>query len=174
MFKSSSSLLVILLAASGFASGHEKQRDAGSTPLEGNAVSSSQTTESTDKNNSSGNTGSSANQRGAQQIANNKEQEPKAQRSRPLQGVKGSTQPHNKTTAQGSLQKSTPGSESSGASVISTDSLPVGSSTATPVGSGKTVSESQYPTTQGSGGMGSGSASSPTGPVPGPTNGLGR
>ncbi len=64
-------------------------------------------------------------------------------------------------------------SQSSGSSVTSTDSLPLGSATRIERGAGGPT-ESQYPTSQGSGSMGSGSTGSPTGPAPGPVNGIGR
>lgn len=63
--------------------------------------------------------------------------------------------------------------QSSGSSVISTDSLPIGSATEIERGAGGPT-ESQYPTSQGSGSMGSGSTGAPTGPDPGPTIGIGR
>lgn len=62
---------------------------------------------------------------------------------------------------------------SRGSSVISTDSLPIGSAGSIERGAGGPT-ESQYPTTQGSGSMGSGVTGSTTGPAPGPTNGIGR
>ncbi|WP_334186348.1 hypothetical protein [Noviherbaspirillum sp.] len=58
----------------------------------------------------------------------------------------------------------------SGRSVVTTDSLPIGST-------GEfdgTISESKYPTSVGYGSMGSGLTGSPTGPAPGPVNGMGR
>lgn len=64
-------------------------------------------------------------------------------------------------------------SQSSGSSVISTDSLPIGSATQVERGAGGPT-ESQYPTTQGSGSMGSGVTGAPTGPDTGPTIGIGR
>lgn len=62
-------------------------------------------------------------------------------------------------------------SESSGSSVTTTDDLPIGS---TGDRKGKTVSESQYPTSPGSGSTGSGVTGTPVGPDPGPTFGIGR
>ncbi|WP_420473728.1 hypothetical protein [Noviherbaspirillum sp. ST9] len=63
-----------------------------------------------------------------------------------------------------------PVTDSSGSSVITTDSLPIGSAP----DKDSTITESQYPTSPGSGSMGSGVTGSPTGPAPGPTNGIGR
>lgn len=63
-----------------------------------------------------------------------------------------------------------PVGDSSGSSVITTDSLPIGSTG----DRGNTISESDYPTSVGSGSMGSGATGSPAGPAPGPTNGIGR
>lgn len=63
-----------------------------------------------------------------------------------------------------------PVGDSSGSSVITTDSMPIGSAG----DRGKTISESDYPTSVGSGSMGSGATGSPAGPAPGPTNGIGR
>lgn len=63
-----------------------------------------------------------------------------------------------------------PVTESSGSSVVTTDSLPLGSIPERD----DTISESRYPTSPGSGTMGSGVTGSPTGPGPGPTNGIGR
>lgn len=64
--------------------------------------------------------------------------------------------------------------QSSGSSVISTDSLPIGSATEIERGAGGPT-ESQYPTSQGSGGVGSGVTGVPTGPEPaGPAIGIGR
>lgn len=63
-----------------------------------------------------------------------------------------------------------PAADSSGSSVITTDSMPIGSTG----DRGKTISESDYPTSVGSGSMGSGVTGSPVGPAPGPTNGIGR
>lgn len=61
--------------------------------------------------------------------------------------------------------------ESSGPSgVITTDSLPIGS---TGERDGP-ISGSGYPSSPGVGGMGSGATGSPTGPRPGPTTGIGR
>ncbi|WP_151635075.1 hypothetical protein [Noviherbaspirillum aerium] len=59
---------------------------------------------------------------------------------------------------------------SSGSSVITTDSMPIGTSG----DRDRTISESDYPTSVGSGSMGSGATGSPAGPAPGPTNGIGR
>lgn len=66
-----------------------------------------------------------------------------------------------------------PVNNSSGPSVTSTDSLPLGSTTGIERGAGGPV-ESQYPTSPGSGSMGSGATGAPTGPAPGPTIGIGR
>jgi hypothetical protein len=64
-----------------------------------------------------------------------------------------------------------PVTESSGSSVTTTDALPLGS--APPADD--TVTESKYPTSPGSGSMGSGLTGSPVGPGhPGPTTGIGR
>lgn len=63
-----------------------------------------------------------------------------------------------------------PVGDSSGSSVITTDSMPIGSAGER----GKTISESDYPTSVGSGSMGSGATGSPAGPAPGPTIGIGR
>lgn len=59
---------------------------------------------------------------------------------------------------------------SSGSSVTTTDSLPLGSVPERD----DTISESRYPTSPGSGTMGSGSTGAPAGPGPGPTIGIGR
>lgn len=63
-----------------------------------------------------------------------------------------------------------PVTESSGSSVTTTDSQPLGS--APPKGGA--ISGSQYPTSPGSGSLGSGSTGAPAGPAPGPTLGIGR
>lgn len=63
-----------------------------------------------------------------------------------------------------------PVTESSGSSVTTTDSLPIGS---TPERD-DTISESQYPTSPGLGTLGSGSTGAPADPGPGPTIGIGR
>lgn len=63
-----------------------------------------------------------------------------------------------------------PVGDSSGSSVISTDSQPIGSTG----DRDKTISESGYPTSVGSGSLGSGATGAPTGPDPGPTIGIGR
>jgi hypothetical protein len=64
-----------------------------------------------------------------------------------------------------------PVTNSSGSDVTSTDALPPGSSTGK---LGGMIEESRYPTSPGSGSMGSGATGSPTGPSPGPVNGIGR
>ncbi|GAB3551711.1 hypothetical protein GCM10027343_36320 [Noviherbaspirillum agri] len=63
-----------------------------------------------------------------------------------------------------------PVTDSSGSSVTSTDSQPLGSIPPRD----DTISESQYPTSPGSGSLGSGSTGSPAGRPTGPTNGIGR
>lgn len=63
-----------------------------------------------------------------------------------------------------------PVTDSSGSSVISTDSQPIGSAPERD----DTISESQYPTSPGSGRLGSGATGAPAGPGPGPTIGIGR
>jgi hypothetical protein len=63
-----------------------------------------------------------------------------------------------------------PVTESSGSSVITTDSQPIGSIPERD----DTISESRYPTSPGSGRLGSGATGSPAGPGAGPTNGIGR
>jgi len=62
--------------------------------------------------------------------------------------------------------------DSSGDSVVSTDSQPLGSTVKR--GNGPTVDESDYPTSVGTGGSGSGVTGTPTGPDSGPTLGTGR
>lgn len=59
---------------------------------------------------------------------------------------------------------------SSGSSVITTDSMPIGTSG----DRDRTISESDYPTSVGSGSMGSGATGSPAGPAAGPAIGIGR
>lgn len=57
--------------------------------------------------------------------------------------------------------------------VTSTDSLPLGSTVRRDEG-GPTIDESDYPTSTGSGSVGSGVTGVPAGPDPGPTIGTGR
>lgn len=59
---------------------------------------------------------------------------------------------------------------SSGSSVIKTDSLPIGST----MKQDGPLSESKYPTSPGTGSIGSGSTGTPAGPDKGPTLGTGR
>lgn len=58
----------------------------------------------------------------------------------------------------------------SSGSVTTTDSLPLGSAPARD----RTITESQYPTSPGSGSVGSGTTGVPAGPAPGPVLGIGR
>lgn len=66
-----------------------------------------------------------------------------------------------------------PVDQSSGSSVTTTDSLPLGS-TLEHGSQGATVGESSYPTSPGTGNLGSGSTGAPPGPRPGPALGQGR
>lgn len=63
-----------------------------------------------------------------------------------------------------------PVTDSSGSSVTTTDSQPLGSAPKRD----DTISESKYPTSPGTGRLGSGSTGAPAGPGPGPTIGIGR